>query len=197
VSGEGAEPLRPADVADWERILGTAAGDPELFEKERRDAQARAKLAELQDERKVANLPRQPLLAEPGRVQLPRILFRWLTGDSARETGAITLPGIGVLYGVLACFENDDASLFPNARFEGKGDSRALVVPGGGVGSDIRTHGQTAGSPHDPGNSGYVRLRPALAVLALNGWLEVEQTVGELRIRLGERARVLSEGSVG
>ncbi len=195
VNDEHAPPFTDDEKRHWESLLGRAAGDSELFEKKRRDAQARVKLAELQDERKAAGLQRQPLLAEPGSVQLPRILFRWLTGDSARETGAITLTDIGVLYGVLACFQNDDASLFPNARFEGDADARTLVVPAG-IGADLRTHGQTAGSPHDASGSGHVRLRPALAVLALNGWLEVEQTVGELRIRLGERARKLNVADV-
>ena len=32
------------------------------------------------------------------------------------------------------------------------------------------------------------RLGQALAVLVLNKWFEIEQIVGELRIRLGERA---------
>jgi hypothetical protein len=180
--------LSRTETASWERLLGEAAGDEQLFERERRDAQARAKLSELQDERRVAALTRQPLLAEPGSVQLPRILFRWLVGDEARETGAITLADIGVLYGVLASFANDEGSLFPGARFEGDADDRTLILPGG-IGSDLRTHGQTAGTPHDPGGSGHVRLRPALTVLALNEWLTVEQPVGELRIRLGERAQ--------
>ena len=39
--------------------------------------------------------------------------------------------------------------------------------------------------------SGHVRVKSALAVLQRNKWVEVEQTVGELRIRLGERARKL------
>jgi hypothetical protein len=37
------------------------------------------------------------------------------------------------------------------------------------------------------------RWREALRTLALNQWVDVEQTVGELRIRLGERTRRLSE----
>jgi hypothetical protein len=36
-------------------------------------------------------------------------------------------------------------------------------------------------------------VRSALATLTRNQWIEVEQTVGELRIRLGERARKLDE----
>ena len=48
-----------------------------------------------------------------------------------------------------------------------------------------------AGSPIETHKSGHVRVREALRVLLLNKWVEVEQTVGELRIRLGERARKL------
>ena len=40
---------------------------------------------ELKDQRKVAALPRQPLLAEPRSVQLPRFVFRWLVGDEAGD----------------------------------------------------------------------------------------------------------------
>jgi hypothetical protein len=60
---------------------------------------------------------------------------------------------------------------------------------GGGVGSDLRMHGQIQGSPIDQDGSGFVRVREALRTLALNKWLTVEQTVGALRIGLGERAR--------
>ena len=52
-------------------------------------------------------------------------------------------------------------------------------------------HGQITGSPLEEG-SGYVRVREALRTLALNKWIEIDQTVGELRIRLGERARALN-----
>jgi hypothetical protein len=89
---------------------------------------------------------------------------------------------------VWGAFLNDDPSVFVGRRFEGEAD-RTLVVPGG-IGADIRLHGQVAGSPFLDG-SGFVRVKSALAVLQRNKWFEVEQTVGELRIRLGERARKL------
>jgi len=57
-------------------FMGVAAGDPDLFARKSRDAAAKAKLDELKDARKVAALPRAPLLAEPGAVQLPRYLYR-------------------------------------------------------------------------------------------------------------------------
>ena len=49
-----------------------------------------------------------------------------------------------------------------------------------------------AGSPVETDRSGHVRVRAALATLHRDKWLTVEQTVAELRIRLGERARKLN-----
>jgi hypothetical protein len=51
-------------------------------------------------------------------------------------------------------------------------------------------------SPIETGGSGHIRVRHALSVVVRNKWLTVEQTVGELRIRLGERARRLSQPPV-
>ena len=152
------------------------------------------KLGELKDARKVAALPRQPLLAEPGSVELPRFVYTWLVGAEARD-GAWSLMDLGLLAALLGAFANDDPSVFVDGRFEGEGDDLTLVVPGG-VGSDIRFHGRIAGSPLEEG-SGFVRARPALATLARNGWLRVEQTVFELRIRRGDRALKLNDGSRG
>jgi hypothetical protein len=56
--------------------------------------------------------------------------------------------------------------------------------------------GRVAGSPIEDG-SGHVRVRPALATLHRNKWVEVEQTVGELHVRLGERALKLNGADVG
>jgi hypothetical protein len=98
---------------------------------------------------------------------------------------------IGLLVAVLACFQNDDPQLFADGRFEGEGDHRTLVVPGG-VGADLRMRGKIAGSPVENGGSGFVRVKAALTVLQRNKWVDAEQTVGELRIRLGKRARNLS-----
>ena len=95
---------------------------------------------------------------------------------------------VGLLVAVLACFQNDDRQLFADGRFEGEGDHRGVVVPGG-IGADLRMRGKIAGSPIETDRSSHVRVREALRVLLLNKWVEVEQTVGELRIRLGERAR--------
>ena len=93
---------------------------------------------------------------------------------------------LGLLAALLGAFANDDPRLFVDGQFDGEGNDRALVVPGG-VGSDLGMHGRIAGSPLEDG-SGHVRVRQALRVLVANKWVEVEQTVGELLIRLGERA---------
>jgi hypothetical protein len=45
------------------------------------------------------------------------------------------------------------------------------------------------GSVHD-GNGG-IKVRASLVALARNNWLEVEQTVAEIRIRLGKNAKEL------
>jgi hypothetical protein len=44
------------------------------------------------------------------------------------------------------------------------------------------------------GHPGFVREKMALRTLVRNKWFEVEPSLGELRIRLGERARALREG---
>ena len=59
-------------------------------------------------------------------------------------------------------------------------DRSGSFVPGG-VGADLRMHGRIAESPIEDG-SGHVRVPQALRKLALTKWIDVEQTVGELRI---------------
>ena len=49
-------------------------------------------------------------------------------------------------------------------------------------------HGKIAGSPIETDRSGHIRFREALRVLALSKLVVVESSVGEMRIRLGERA---------
>ena len=185
-SDERAEPLTDDETSEWETLLGKAACDENLFARKRKDAEARQKLGELKDARKVASLPRQPLLAESGAIQLPRFVFRWLVGDEARE-GAWTLMDLGLLVGLLGAFENRDPSILVDAHFEEQDDEVTLVVPAG-TGSQMRFDGLIAGSPLEDG-SGFIRGREALAVLVRNEWFEVAQTVAELRIRLGERAK--------
>lgn len=190
---ENAEPLTEDGTSAWETLLGKAAGDEQLFPKKRRAAQTTAKLDALKDERRLAKLPKRPVYAEPGSVSLPRFaVHSWLVGAEARE-GAWTLMDLGLLVGLLGAFENRDSSLLVGARFDDQDGELTLIVPAG-TGSGMRFHGMIAGSPLE-GGSGFVRGHQALAVLVRNGWFTVEQTVGDLRIRLGEPARKLREGT--
>ena len=184
-SDEHAEPLTDDEKREWETLLGRAAGDEQLFERKRRDAPANAKLNALRDKRKVASLPRHRF-SRAALFRCPVRRLQWLLGDGW------TLMDIGLSVAVLACFQNDDPQLFPNGHFEGEGDHRTLVVPGG-IGADLRMRGKIAGSPLEDNGSGHVRVREALRVLVANRWFTVEQTVAETRIRLGKRARKLGE----
>jgi hypothetical protein len=49
----------------------------------------------------------------------------------------------------------------------------------------------------DEASSGFVRERVALRTLVRNKWFTAEQTGGQLRIKLGERARKVREGKEG
>ena len=123
VDDEHAEPLTADETATWERLLGMAAGDENLFERKRKEAAEKTKLGELKDERKVASLPRQPLLAEPGASSCPVRRPSWLVGDEARAR-AWTLQTSGCSSALLGAFANDDPSVFVGGRFEGEGDDR-------------------------------------------------------------------------
>ena len=150
----------------------------------------------MKEERRLASLPKRPLYAEPGSVSLPEYACHaWLVDDGARE-GDWTLPDVGLLVGLLGAFANRDAKLVVGGRFEEDDAGLLTLVAPAGVGSDLRLFGKVAGSPLEDG-SGYVRVKPALSVLQHQGWFEVEQTVAELRVRLGERARKLNEPPAG
>jgi hypothetical protein len=72
--------------------------------------------------------------------------------------------------------------------FVEEGGELVLVAPWG-TGSEVKLVNRVEGSVHD-GNGG-IKVRSSLAVLHRNGWFRVEQSVGEIRIRLGERAKKL------
>jgi len=76
---------------------------------------AKAKLDQLKDERRISKLPRQPLLAEPGTVQLPRFVY-WLVGDEARD-GAWSLMDLGLLAGILGAFAKTRPAAVPRRPF--------------------------------------------------------------------------------
>jgi hypothetical protein len=56
-------------------------------------------------------------------------------------------------------------------------------------GSEIKLVNRVEGSALD--TNGGVNVQASLVVLARNGWLELERSAGEIRIRLGRRAKEL------
>lgn len=123
----------------------------------------------------------RPLFAPPQQAAIP--VFKPVLGSGGQIPLESTKP--------VRSFANDDPSVFRGGRFEEDQAGLTLVVPAG-IGSELRLHGQIAGSPLEDG-IGHVRVKSSLAVLPRNRWFEVEQTVGEIKIRLGERARKLDE----
>ena len=117
-----------------EVLLGTAAGDPKLFEHKRRRAAAKERLDELQDTSRLAKLPKRPRYEEPGSIRLPYYCFRWLrdVGKDRRKTGNWTVGDLGFLSVMLHQFANR-ISLFPSGRFEetATGEPRLIVSTGG------------------------------------------------------------------
>jgi hypothetical protein len=56
-------------------------------------------------------------------------------------------------------------------------------------GSEIKLVNRTEGSTLD--TNGGVNVQAGLVTLARNGWLELERSAGEIRVRLGRRAKKL------
>jgi hypothetical protein len=94
---------------------------------------------------------------------------------------------VGLLTVILLSFENQ-TPILKDGHFVEEDGELTLVAPQG-LGSEIVLANRTQGSTGD--SNGYIRVRPALATLHRNGWLEVEQSVTETRIRLGKNAREL------
>jgi hypothetical protein len=95
--------------------------------------------------------------------------------------------GLGLLTVILLSFENQ-TPILKDGHFAEENGELVLIGPQG-TGSEITLVNRTQGSPYD-GNGG-IRVRASLVALARNNWLEVEQTVSEIRIRLGKNAKEL------
>ena len=113
----------------------------------------------------------------------------WLRGVCTTVTlapwGSGDLP-------LLGAFANEDPSLVVGGRFEQEEGGLTLVVSAG-LDADLRMHGKIAGSSVETGGSGHVRVRRALGLLKRNQLIDFQEPVGELRIRLGQRALELNQ----
>jgi hypothetical protein len=141
----------------------------------------------LKEERRVASLPKRPIYAEPGSIEIPKYVFSWLLAESNRDGASWGATEVGLLATILLSFENRQ-SVIQNGEFVEEDGELTLVAPWG-TGSEVKLVNSVQGSVHD-GNGG-VRVWGSLATLTRNGWLEVEQSVDEVRIRLGKNAKEL------
>jgi len=182
----------PADVARYEELVGQWAGDLNLFQNYRRKKEVEARMAKIREEQRVDALPKRPIYAEQGSVTLPRFLFDWLQSP---KDGSMTVADLGVLTAFLFMFENQ-VSLITGATFEEEDGETVLVVPGA-IGGDVRFQRGANGDALDSSDSGHVRVRVALSACVRNKWFTAEQAGGQLRIKLGERARKVREGKEG
>jgi hypothetical protein len=92
-----------ADVARYEQLVGQWAGDVNLFETTRRDAEREARMAQIEEKERLEALPKRPVYAETGAVTFPRFVFSWL--EQSRDQ-AWTVADVGMLFAVLGMFEN-------------------------------------------------------------------------------------------
>jgi hypothetical protein len=182
-----AEELTDTETGRYEALVGKAAGDEGLFERKRRDKVAKAKLGQLKEERRMASLPKRPIYAEPGSIELPRTVFSWLVAEVNRDGAAWGISEVGMLAAILLSFENRIPILKGGSFVEEAGEL-VLAAPWG-MGSEVPLVNRVQGSTLD-GNGG-VKVRSSLATLHRNNWLVVEQSVSEIRVRLGENARKL------
>jgi hypothetical protein len=165
--GEGFEgtKLEPKQLRRWQRLVGKAAGDEDLFDRRREEAEQRGRLAEL------AARARRPAPRAPvrGCLNLSRDdLLR------AVRDGVIWAEDLAV-YLYLAVQIETGQALSPRASFEGAGDDMALVFR--------RDLGPIA-VPHNPeGNLG--KWSASLENLVRVGWLHVEQRGNQVVVRHG------------
>jgi hypothetical protein len=125
-------------------------------------------------------------LARWASIELPRTIFQWLLADNNRDGASWAVSEIGLLATILFSFENQ-VPIIKDGRFVEEDGELVLIGPQG-TGSEITLVNRTQGSPYD-GNGG-IKVSASLVALARN-WLELEQTVSEIRIRLGKNAKEL------
>jgi hypothetical protein len=181
-----AESLTAAQEKRYERLLGNLAGNERLFGERRKQAAQRTERKDIAEKLRLDGLPRRPVYAEVGSVSLPRFIHSWLK-DSR---GQFTVADMGLLTALLLMFENQE-SLFLSGRFEIIDSEPVLILRE----EQLRFPGSRNNDAMTSGHSGFVREKIALRTLVRNKWFEVERFAGELRIRLGERAKKVRQGS--
>jgi hypothetical protein len=147
------------------------------------------RMAQIKEEERLETLPKRPVYAETGSVTLPRFAFDWLAQSRDQSW---TVADLGMLSAVLGMFENRQ-SLFANGTFAEEDGELVLTIPGGI--SEVRLLPGRNGNAVDSTGSGVVREREALRVLAHARWIDVKVEGTTLKIRLGEHAKKVREGT--
>ena len=127
---DDAKPLTAKEKAKFERLVGKAAGNPKVYEHQRKKAQLQRELAEIKEAQRVNSLPKRPKYEEPGSITLPRFVFTWL--ESSRE-GEWTVADVETLVALLGMFENHSPELIPGSSFEETADGELELVVSGGA----------------------------------------------------------------
>jgi len=189
----GIEQLDAKEERRFEKLVGKAAGDEGLLARKRKERETQEKIAAAKEELRIAALPRRLEYAEPGSIALPRLVFDWLQNPAA---GSLDLPILGALVGLLFSFENQ-RPIIDGAVFE-KRDEELVLVCSEPFDRLRFTHAVNPNDGADDfGTSGRVKAPTTLRYLIRNKWLTAEQVGGQLRIKLGERARRVREGKAG
>jgi hypothetical protein len=124
--------------------------------------------------------------AEVGSVSLPRFVHTWLKNSR----GQFTIADLGMLSVLQLMFENQE-SLFIGGRFEMIDGEPVLILRE----DQLRFPSSMNNDAMTSGHSGFVRETMALRTLVRNKWFEIERSAGDLRIRLGERAKKVRQGN--
>lgn len=187
VNGRGELTDSKQDMRTLERLVDKAAEaaghGPGLIARRRRELAAEAKRTQEAERLHTATLParRAP---EPGSVELPRLLWRWVT-DGRHDT--FSLNDLGLLAGLLFAFANDSAALFARSHARIGRDDTGPVITLRDAAAGVRL-----GTGVNP--SGGLDVRHGLETLHRNRWVTTERNGGTLRIRPGERMRDLYPG---
>jgi hypothetical protein len=162
----------------YRALVGTLAGDVDLFERKRKEAEAAGAEARALERARLEAMPLRRYEGK-GAAYLPSYLFSWLLRPGSE---GLNVTDLGVLAALLFAFEHEQ-SPFRGSRFEAgsiilaAGDSYQLLPCAAGELSSGATW-------------------ESVRYLEGNRFLELDTTTdGRTRLRLGERARALLEGT--
>jgi hypothetical protein len=177
---EGAEPLTEAEQERYGQLLGIVSGDPTIFERKRREAASKAKLAELANARRRHPQAESVVAAVMGDPDLFDLLGQRIRRDVRLydEYGNVSkgttvepileLDHIGVLFTIVS-----------------------LIAENGGREIRLNQHGAPVGRKAEDGRLPFLPVK-TLGQLRRNGFLSVRSEGTDFLICLGPRTRKLA-----